>query len=161
MGFYGHLVAVKRHEAWELLKYLANLNLTPWICVGDFNEAVSLSKKWGGGGRSSNQMRDFHLEQEDCDLADLGYRGPKYTWSNYREGHAFTKERLDRGVANSEWRDLFPKAEVFVEATANSDHAMIHIFFMGQQQVLKSRSRFRYEASWTLDRDYKAMLQNA
>ena len=160
-GFYGPSVAAKRYEAWELLKYLANLNPTPWICVGDFNEVVSLSEKWGGGGRSSRQMRDFQLALEDCDLVDLGYRGLKYTWSNCREGYEFTKERLDRGVANSEWRDLFSKAEVSVEATANSDHAMIHIFLMGQQQVLKNRSRFRYKASWALERDYKAMLHNA
>lgn len=47
-------------------------------------------------------MRDFQLALDECDLANLGYRGPKYTWSNFREGDEFTKERLDKGVANNE-----------------------------------------------------------
>ena len=71
--------------------------------MGDFNEVVSLSEKLGGGGRSSSQMRDFQLALEEFNLVDQGYWGPKYTWSNYREGYEFTKERLDRGVANNEW----------------------------------------------------------
>ena len=58
MGFYRHPVIAKRYEAWELLKVLGNLSLTPWICIGDFNEIVSLSEKWGCSGRSCSQMKN-------------------------------------------------------------------------------------------------------
>jgi hypothetical protein len=72
-----------------------------------------------------------------------------------------TKERLDKGVTNNEWRNLFPDVGVSVEATTNSDHAMITISLMGQQQIHAHKCRFWYEASWALDCDFQAMLQNA
>lgn len=34
-GFYGHPDPMKRHEAWGLLKFLKDLSLSPWLCVGD------------------------------------------------------------------------------------------------------------------------------
>ena len=61
-GFYGHPNAAKCHEAWNLLKVLGHLSLSPWLCIGDINEVVSLSEKWGGGGRPNIQMKqDVHL----------------------------------------------------------------------------------------------------
>ena len=99
-GFYGHLEAIKRQEAWNLLKLLACLSPTPWLCIRDFNKVLTQSEKWGGGGRQDKQMREYQIALEYCDLFDIGYRGPKYTWSNYQENQTFIKERLDRGVAN-------------------------------------------------------------
>jgi exonuclease III len=49
-GFYGHPDVAKRDEAWALLRYLAHLDPIPWMCIGDFNEIVENSEKWGGGG---------------------------------------------------------------------------------------------------------------
>jgi hypothetical protein len=40
----------------------------------------------------------------------------------------FIKERLDRGVANQEWRDLFPKIEISVEFTLGLDHLPIDVY---------------------------------
>ena len=42
-SFYGHPDATKRFEAWNLLKSLEQLTLGPWVCIGDFNEIVTLS----------------------------------------------------------------------------------------------------------------------
>jgi hypothetical protein len=114
-GFYGHPDAVKRHEAWDLLRKLRRFQPIPWICIGDFNEVVGMDEKMGGSVRSENQIKNFQSVLTDCELADLGYRGPKYTWSNCQEGQALIKERLDRGVANLAWCDLFPDAEVWVD----------------------------------------------
>ena len=77
-GFYGHLDVTKRQESWELLKVLNNFSPTPWVCIGDFNEIISNAEKWGGNNRSSSQMRRFQLASEECELSDLGFRGPKY-----------------------------------------------------------------------------------
>jgi hypothetical protein len=42
-GFYGHPVTAKRFESWGLLRHLSGLSPTPWLCMGDFNEIVSMS----------------------------------------------------------------------------------------------------------------------
>lgn len=91
----------------------------PWVCIGDFNEILYPWEKWGGRGRSNQQMKDFHQALDDCKLYDLGYRGPKFTWSNCQNGDDLIKERLDYGTANLELRVLFPDAEVVVDVAIN------------------------------------------
>lgn len=51
IGFYGHPDPSKRPEAWSLLRYIARMDPSPWICLGDFNEILSLVEKFGGNGR--------------------------------------------------------------------------------------------------------------
>ena len=67
-GFYGHPDASKRHEAWSLLKYIAEIDPVPWLCAGDFNEIADLSKKFGGAGRVSGQMKNFRETLAHCAL---------------------------------------------------------------------------------------------
>ena len=55
-------------------------------------------------------MEIFNQVLEECRLSDLGFFGPKFTWCNLREGNELVHERLDRGMASSGWRDLFPSA---------------------------------------------------
>ena len=100
-GFYGHPDVNKRQEAWSLLQFLARLTPEPWLCIGDFNEVLTQLEKWGGRERPVKQMQDFQVTLEKCELSDMGFTGPKFTWSNSRENQVFIKERLDRGVVNA------------------------------------------------------------
>jgi hypothetical protein len=116
----------------------------------------------GGGGneRSRNQMEAFQKTLEECELTDLGFYGPKYTWRNCREGEDFIKERLDRGMANQAWRDIFPSAEVQVEAAIWSDHSPIFLRLSGM--VARERrmgQKFRHEASWILEEEYSNVVK--
>jgi hypothetical protein len=72
-------------------------------------------------------MQAFKHTFEMCELMDLGFSEPKYTWSNCQEGNALVKEGLDRGVANFAWRNLFPEAEVVVNSIIYLDHAPLFI----------------------------------
>jgi hypothetical protein len=75
-GFYGHPDPAKRHEAWALLKHLAKFTPLPWVCIGDFNESLSHSEKWGGRGKSDSQIQAFQQTIEFCELYDLDYGDP-------------------------------------------------------------------------------------
>ena len=121
-GFYGHPEAPRRHEVWELLKFLARTATNPWLVIDNFNEIINGTEKWGGSMRQRWQMQAFQQRLEECNLTDLGFIGSKYTWSNCRDGWAFIKERLNRGVANMEWRAIYPDALVNVGAAVSSDH---------------------------------------
>jgi hypothetical protein len=101
-GFYGHPEEVKRKKSWALLRHLATLGPNPWLCMGVFNEIVNLAEMKRGAKLARRQMIDFQEALEDSHLCDLGFKGPKYTWNNGREGEAFTKERLDRATATTE-----------------------------------------------------------
>jgi hypothetical protein len=154
-GFYSHPEVNKRFESWELLRYLANLNPGPWLCLGDFNEVVMAFEKWGGRAKSSSQIRNFQTTLEFCELTDLGYRGPKYMWTNCQECQDFVKERLDRGMVNSGWRELFPEAEIIVEAKTTSDHAVLVLHLLGQRAEQPKGRRFRFKACWLAERGYQ------
>lgn len=47
-------------------------------------------------------MNDFRSALVDCQLSDLGFTGAGFTWSNRRSDGYFTKEQLDRVVANND-----------------------------------------------------------
>jgi endonuclease/exonuclease/phosphatase family metal-dependent hydrolase len=150
-GFYGHPDVEKRHEAWALLRHLASLFPYPWICIGDFNEIVENADKWGGRTRSNSQMGAFRQALDDCGLTDLGYRGPKFTWCNFQTEENFIKERLDRGVANLAWRNLFPEAEIQVEVTTWSDHTCLLLSLAAARGKVESVKLFvmRRNGIWT------------
>jgi hypothetical protein len=46
---------------------------------------------------------------ESCELHDLGFIGDVFTWRNkQKKGSTHVRERLDRAMANGEWRGKFP-----------------------------------------------------
>jgi hypothetical protein len=102
-GFYGNPNPVKCSESWDLLRVLKNFQPSAWLCAGDFNEILEQAEKDGAALRRNSQINNFRMALEDCDLSDLGFSGPRYTWCNNRSDGNFTQERLDRAVANREW----------------------------------------------------------
>ena len=72
-------------------------------------------------------MENFQKTLKACGLSDLGYKGPKYTWNKGRGGSDFTKERLDRVVANESWGEMQNELKVQVGVTLCSDHLPIFV----------------------------------
>ena len=97
MGFYGHPEPAQRHYAWTLLRRLRGMSSFPWMIVGDFNQILSVSEKFGGSQHSQPLMEGFCDALDDCELEELGYTGPCFTWSNRRD-NGLILERLDRSV---------------------------------------------------------------
>lgn len=107
MGFYREPKTSKRFLSWNLLKELKPPNNTPWVVIRDFNEILFHHEKWGAKDQSENLMTNFTNTLVQCGLTDLGMRGNQFTWSNKHADNTFTKEKLDRVVANFSWSNLF------------------------------------------------------
>ncbi|XP_059441456.1 uncharacterized protein LOC132173838 [Corylus avellana] len=159
-GFYGHPEITKRKEAWSLLQHLKDFSSRAWLCIGDFNEIVSGEEKSGERKTPRWQMDAFKDTLEVCQLIDLGYTGPLFTWSNKREDRHFTQERLDRALSNLAWTDLFPNHLVEVMAARSSDHSPLSVTIL-RDGALRDRSnrRFSYEASWGKMRENKEAIK--
>ncbi|XP_059436514.1 uncharacterized protein LOC132169501 [Corylus avellana] len=159
-GFYGNPNASKRQESWSLLNYLQSFAPTPWLCAGDFNEILEDSEKWGGRRKALRQMQDFQQVVEQCNLQDLGFSGPKFTWHNGREAEDFTQERLDRAFGNMEWCDFFNNVQVKVLVARSSDHAPLLIeCSTGRRTGRKKQFCFRYEARWSRKVEPKEIIK--
>ena len=84
--FYGHPEATERVHSWTLLRLIAGMANMSWLRMGDFNEILYDSKKLGGANKKWHHMADFREAVEDCNLENMEFSGPKFTWSNKREG---------------------------------------------------------------------------
>ena len=93
----------------------------PWICIGDFNEILSVNEKQGGEPRSEWQMANFREVLDNCRLRDMGFKCARFTWCNRRDEQDQVYVRLNCGVANQEWYDLLPHFEVHHLSFANSN----------------------------------------
>ena len=72
MRFYGNLDTRGRLDSWARLSQLAVVSNLPWLCVGDFNEILSVTEKQGGVQRPSRQIDKFRCCINSCGLMDIG-----------------------------------------------------------------------------------------
>jgi hypothetical protein len=151
-GFYGHPDSSKRVESCAILRHLLSCQPVLWICAGDFNEIVDQVEKEGSLIRRESQMVKFCDALEACHLGDLRFSGPRFTWNNRRMDGSFTRERLDRAVANPEWCSIFPKVSVQVLAARTSSHRPLVVTFNDSElERLYYRRSFKFEAWWAND----------
>ncbi|KAG6663057.1 hypothetical protein CIPAW_03G284300 [Carya illinoinensis] len=78
-------------------------------------------------------------------LADLGYSGPKFTWTNKRYGLMHIRERLDKGIANPMWTTLFPYATIIHLPINSFDHAHL---LLTTSCPRRSSKPFKFEDFW-------------
>jgi endonuclease/exonuclease/phosphatase family metal-dependent hydrolase len=116
-GIYGQPSWGNKHITWDALRSLHGQMNFPWLAMGDFNEILFNYEKEGGRPRSQQAMQGFHDALRHCDLEDMGYVGELFTWRRVK-----IRERLDRGVVNEQWNDLFPFAKLVNSETTRSDH---------------------------------------
>ncbi|XP_035547368.1 uncharacterized protein LOC118348906 [Juglans regia] len=159
-GFYGHPDASKRNLSWELLASLSPKTDEAWCIGGDFNELLRQEEKKGGKLRDERGMSMFREVLSENNLSDLGYVGCPFTWSNKHGDQTFTKERLDRFVANHKWRDMFRRVKVKSLVAVCSDHRPIVLEVRETPFMVGRRERsFFFEASWIKDEECEEVLK--
>ncbi|KAI0526848.1 hypothetical protein KFK09_002440 [Dendrobium nobile] len=98
---YGSKDVYVRRLLWEKLETFSGTDL-PMVIGGDFNCLLTKEDKRGGRRFSFSigprEMKSFLTSN---DLHEVGYVGPKYTWSNNKLGADRILERLDRCFLNS------------------------------------------------------------
>jgi hypothetical protein len=150
---YGEPQLENKFKTWELLAGLHNQDTEhlPWLCADDFNEIIFHHEKEGGNPRPQVYIDRFKNALEVCELDDLGFVGDVFTWRNKQtKSSSHIRERIDRAVANAEWRMMFPFVQVRNGDPYHSDHRPIVV----ETEKLQRRGRggsgnsFHFEASW-------------
>ena len=157
-GFYGEPVTHRRMESWNLLRELYSRMQLPWLCFGDFNELTRQSEKLGSSVRSQAQMQMFRDAIDECGFMDLGFTRSQFTWKkHFSDGHSVW-ERLDRGMANSEWMLRFAGTVVHHLSSFSSDHCPIWI--VPRTLIYPSASKpFRFEEMWLTEKGCTDTIQ--
>ncbi|CAN1131198.1 hypothetical protein LINPERHAP2_LOCUS6266 [Linum perenne] len=78
---------------WDELREWRRRVDIPGCLIGDFNSILSPEDKAGGSSYDPYRSASFRSCVEDCELLDLGFVGPRFTW--YRGS---LRQRLDRAL---------------------------------------------------------------
>lgn len=127
--------------------------------LGDLNSVAKDSEKKGGSSKGSYSSRSFQRFVAEVGALDLGFSGPNYTWTNKRSGWANVRERLDQGLCNIRWQNLFQKAGVRHLMAHNSYHNPIALDT--HLDLSQGSKPFRFKAMWVRDDSSKEVVRQA
>lgn len=85
-AIYVGLVFIIWKQLWNKLEYIYEFINLPWLLLGDFTEISIPQEKFGGRPPSKTKMETFNNFLNRANLIDLGFIGPKFTWTNCRHG---------------------------------------------------------------------------
>ncbi|XP_057246683.1 uncharacterized protein LOC130589440 [Beta vulgaris subsp. vulgaris] len=140
---------VLRRQLWEELEKIKNSYSGPWLLAGDFNETISMNERNGvGGSEMERRCRNFANWIDNVNLIDLGAAGPQHTWFRGSSPDTFKSARLDRCLANEDWRLKFSEAAVRNLPKSCSDHCPILMSSSGFAPLPQAIRPFRFQAAW-------------
>ncbi|KAA3464428.1 reverse transcriptase [Gossypium australe] len=113
---------------------------------------------WRGIPRDHKRMEIFRDTLEECNLMDIGYSGVWYTSERGNLPETNIRERLDRGVANEKWRNLFPLGNIHHLPYSTSDHCPLLINTDHASKIYRVRD-FHFEVWWTMEDTFEATLK--
>ena len=131
----------------------------PWLVVGDLNEVISQNDKMGGRPICRSIMDLYGSTMDACNLIDMGFNGPKFTWSNKRKRNPIF-QRIDRGWANLDWLTMFPNASLWHLPRITSDHCPL-LIRTDNRPSSSGLKPFRFEPMWlTHENFFEVVAQN-
>ncbi|CAN6571052.1 unnamed protein product [Malus baccata var. baccata] len=140
-GIYGTAYRSEKAEFWGWMKNHFTPSDMPWLCGGgDFNEFMWDHEKSGGAPMLFNRPRYLEDFINHSNLMDLGFNGPPYTWRGMRNGD-LVEERLDRGLINKKWQDIWPHSTTMHGTVMGFDHYPVII--KTELNGMKGRKLFR------------------
>ncbi|XP_010468589.1 PREDICTED: uncharacterized protein LOC104748682 [Camelina sativa] len=122
-------------ELWEEICALSrdhSVNSRPWVLLGDFNQTLNPADHSSGGTKIKKGMEEFRDCLAYANLQDLTIRGNQFTWWNKQETNPIAK-KLDRVLANDEWRIIYPFSYSQFPEPDFSDHSP-SIIDLGRRQ---------------------------
>lgn len=73
----------------------------------DFNKVMAHDEKWGDKRKANSLLIAFLTSKTHYEVANLGFKGLKFTWCNNRKGEVCISERLDHYLATIVWHERF------------------------------------------------------
>ncbi|CAL1372535.1 unnamed protein product [Linum trigynum] len=139
----------EQSRLWDSIVAQSHYIDIPWLLTGGFNAISSPDEK--SGPPKSNTLRRCQVFTDRMNLAelvDLGFSGPKYTWSRGDQQQTYKASRLDRSLCNLRWNTSYPNTSVVHLPRFHSDHNPILTTVELQQGHQSLPRQFKFEAAW-------------
>ncbi|KAL0922912.1 hypothetical protein M5K25_006942 [Dendrobium thyrsiflorum] len=138
---------VERRALWDFLQeHCANLNCL-LIIGGDFNCVLGQDDKKGGKHFAFNSSaQDLWRCMISCDLKETRFSGPRFTWTNNKDGASKIWVRHDRFLINSVAMHLMPYVLTHHLTRVASDHAPILLKLF--EPSASTKPIIRFEDTW-------------
>ncbi|XP_017648047.1 uncharacterized protein LOC108488269 [Gossypium arboreum] len=159
-GFYGSPYVQDKNASWNLLRQLGKDQNHPCLVCGYFNEIMYFFEKSRGQSREEKRMEAFREVLNECQLMDVGYMGVWFTCEGGNLPETNIKERLNRGVANEKWMQLFPNGTIHHLTHTISDHYPLLISTNSGKSSNRSQS-FKFEAWWIMEESFEQEVRIA
>lgn len=130
----------KRQNLWDLLRLDASIIRSPWLTMGDFNNALNIKDKNGSFPIPFSYLNSFRNCLFNCGLV---------TWQ--RRGIA---TNIDKVLINYEFLSMFPHFSTIALPTCISDHTPIILTCYILQHQRPKSAPFRYANNWCYSRGY-------
>lgn len=147
-----------REELWLYIKQMGEFITIPWLLIGDFNQPLTTQDKYGGRAVNWRQAAQLQHLVDACQLLDLGFQGPKFTWFNCRTGRAAIRERIDIAWCNLLWHHRFPEALVYHLPRTHSDHHPLLLNHLRATSPQRFRGFYFLEA-WLQHGDFRRAVE--
>lgn len=158
IALYASLKFSIRKILWNKLEQILEFINLPWLIMGDFNEIANQNEKFGGRPPNRIKFETFNLFLQKAKLIDLGFSGPKYTWTNCTQDGSLIRTRIDRAHANAEWINLFPETKVYHLPRLRSNHNPI--LLTTNTPTIKGTKPFRFKPFWMQHQDFIELTGN-
>ena len=107
-------------------------------------------------------MRAFSSAINKSKLRDMGFVGPKFTWSRWLGARGWVRERLDRSLVSTNWAAMFPGLRLYNVATCSSYHNMLILkALLPKNRNKKRKQLFRFEAMWINEEECDGVVKES
>ena len=116
--------------------------------------------KFGGIQININRALEFKACLGSCSFVDLGFAGPKFTWSNKRQITDLVLERIDRFFANPLWRIIYLEAAITHLPRTFSEHHLV-LIELSRPSLNHLSKPFQFQSMWLMHPDFPRIMKEA
>ena len=93
-------------------------------------------------------------------MVDLGFSGPRYTWTNKRGISGFIQERIDKFFVTPDWWHLYPEAQVTHLTRRHFNHCPV-ILESNPRRPMQRPRPFVFQSFWLSDTSFPSVVSSS
>lgn len=128
--------------------------------MGDYNDILNDSEKLGGNRANMAKAMAYSDCMSFCNMNDLRFFGPIFTWTNRRNVNGLIHTSFDRCWANPSWTIDYLEANVAHLPRLSSNHCPL-LLSLSRMDHNKLQQPFKFEKRWLSHPGFPTIVERA